>query len=121
MERAILLTIKQRFANRILDGSQAVEHRNRPPRISQPTRTVMYVSGIKVLVGEFTMGPAAGEPDALGYPLPVLNPVRYAEPKPWEWVRGQIPGIRRPARSFRYLDPGNADDAMLLEMSRSWA
>jgi predicted transcriptional regulator len=115
-ERAILLTIKQSFANRILDGSQVVEHRTRPPRISKPTRAIMYVSGVKELVGEFTMGPVGGEPDRLGYPLPVRNPVRYPQPKSWKWVCEQIPGIRRPQRSYRYLDPANAADARLLEM-----
>jgi hypothetical protein len=120
MERAVLLTIKQQFANRILDGSQNIEHRTRPPRISQPTRTIMYVSGIRELVGEFIMEPVSGKADALGHPLPVRSPVRYAEAKPWKWVRERIAGIRPPARSFRYLDPGNVQDAMLLEMSRSW-
>jgi hypothetical protein len=120
VERAILITIKRQFASRILAGSQDIEHRKSPPRILQPTRTIMYVSGIGELVGEFIMGPVSGERDALGYPLPVRSPVRYPQAKPWKWVREQIPGIRPPVWSFRYLDPGNIEDAMLLEMSRSW-
>lgn len=115
-ERAILLTIKEVYANRILNGQLTVEHRTRPPRISEPTRTTMYVSGIKEIVGEFTMGPVSGDRNSLGFPLPVHNPIRYARPMPWESVKREIAGIRRPQQSFRYLDPTNAEDARLLEL-----
>lgn len=115
-ERAILLTIKPVFAKEILDDDKREEHRTRPPRISNPTRTIMYVSGLRHLIGEFTMEPVSGERTSLGYPLPVRNPIPYKPPIPWESVRRAIPGIRRPQRSFRYLDPADAADARLLEM-----
>jgi predicted transcriptional regulator len=115
-DRVILLTIKEVYANRILDGEQTVEHRVRPPRISKPTRAVMYVSVAKEIIGEFTMGHVNGERDALGYPREVSNPLRYAKPLSWATVRGRIPEIRPPQQSFRYLDPENSEDARLLSL-----
>jgi len=116
-EHAILLTIKQVYANKILNGEQTVEHRTRPPRrISKPTRTIMYVSGIGELVGEFTMEPVCGDRDTLGYRLPVRKPIRYSQPILWKSVRREIAPIRPPQQSFRYLDPTNAADSRLLEM-----
>jgi predicted transcriptional regulator len=115
-QRAILLTIKSVYAEEIPDGEKPEEYRTRPPRISNPTRTIMYVSGLRHLIGEFTMEPVSGERTSLGYPLPVRNPIPYKPPIPWESVRRAIPGIRRPQQSFRYLDPADAADARLLEM-----
>lgn len=113
-ERAILLTIREIYANRILDGEQVVEHRTRPPRISKPTRTIIYVSGITQIVGEFTMGHINGERDAWGYPRAVTNPIRYGEPLAWATIRRKIRCIRSPQQSFRYLDPANFEDGRLL-------
>jgi len=118
-ERAILLTIKREYAEEIVGRRKPMEYRTRPPRISQPTRTIMYVSGLRQLIGEFTMDPVSGERTSLGYPLPVRDPIRYATSISWESVRRAIPGIRQPQQSFRYLDPTNAKDLRLLEMLRS--
>jgi predicted transcriptional regulator len=116
IERAILLTIRQRYAGQIIGGPKRHEYRKRPPRISRPTRTIMYVPEAGVLIGEFTMRPASGPRTPLGFALPVDNPITYKQPIEWRSVRTQIPGIRRPQRSFRYIDPADAADARLLEM-----
>jgi predicted transcriptional regulator len=115
-DHPILLTIKEIYANRILDGEQTVEHRVRPPRISKPTRTIMYVPVAQEIIGEFIMGHVDGELDALGYPREVSDPLRYAKPLSWATVRGRIPEIRSPQQSFRYLDPENSEDARLLSL-----
>jgi len=115
-ERAILLTIREEHANRILCGRKPEEYCNRPPRISEPARTIMYVSRVKKIVGEFTMEPVSGDRTPVGYPLPVRNPIRYAQPIPWASVRQQIPWIRPPQQNFRYLNSANAEDAKLLRM-----
>jgi len=117
--RVILLTIKCEYAEQILARGKPTEYRTRPPRISRPTRTVMYVSGLRQLIGEFTMEPVSGERTPLGYPLPVRDPIRYATSISWESIRRAIRGIRQPQQSFRYLDPTNAKDSRLLEMLRS--
>lgn len=115
-ERAILLTIQEKYASKILDGKKPFEYRTRPPRITEPTRTIMYVSGVKEIIGEFTMGPVSGDRTDKGYPLPVHNPIPYPRPIPWASIRQEIPRIRPPQQSFRYLDPANLEDARLLEM-----
>jgi len=117
-DRAILLTIKREYAEEILARRKPMEYRTRPPRIPQPTRTIMYVSGLRQLIGEFTMEPVSGERISLGYPLPVRDPIRYRTPISWESVRRAIPGIRQAQQSFRYLDPTNVKDSRLLEMLR---
>lgn len=114
--RTILLTIKQVFSDQILAGEKQFEYRKRPPRITEPARTIMYVSGVKEIVGEFTMRPASGERTSLGFRLPVRAPIEYPEPISWAAVRQAIPGIRPPQQSFRYLDPANEEDAQLLDM-----
>lgn len=115
-ERAILLTIKRIFAEQILGECKSTEYRRRPPKITTPTRTVLYVSGIKQIIGECTMDPVCGDRTSLGYPLPVYNPIRYVTPLAWTSIHQTIAGIQRPHRSFRYLKPENHADSKLLEL-----
>jgi predicted transcriptional regulator len=119
-KRVILLTIKQLYANRILNGDQVVEHRRRPPKISKPTRTILYVSVLQQILGECVLAPAYREPTPFGFPMSVTNPVRYTHPISWSHVRREIPDIRSPQQSFRYLNPTNKADSRLLEILKSY-
>ena len=120
-ERGLLLTIKRAHAARILNRSKHEEYRDPPPRLSGPLRAVMYISGEKVLAGEFTMGPVSGDRTPLGFPLPVSAPIPYVPEIPWASVRERIPDIRRPQMSFRYLWPDNAEDAQLVTLLRRFS
>jgi predicted transcriptional regulator len=115
-KRTLLLTIKQIYAERILVGSQSTEHRTRPPNLSHPTRTILYVSGIQQIIGECTMDPVCGERTHWGYPLPVHDPIQYIQPLSWKSIHENIPGIKPPHQSFRYLKPENDEDSRLLEL-----
>ena len=126
-DRGILLTIQNIHAEKILAGSKYTEYRQLPPKISEPTRTIMYVSSesgegskkVRKIVGEFTMGPVAGELTDWGYPLPVSNVIRYKNTIPWKSVRTNIPDIVPPQHNFRYLRPASAADLKLVEMLES--
>lgn len=43
-ERLLLLSVKPRHANAILDGTKTVELRRRPPQIESPTEALIYSS-----------------------------------------------------------------------------
>lgn len=116
VERAILLTIKKNHAENIFVWKKTMEYRNRPPRISKPTRTILYVSGDQEIVGECTLMPVHGARTPLGYPLSVSNPIQYQQPLQWKAIRQEIPRIRRPHQNFRYIDPENDADSRLLEI-----
>jgi predicted transcriptional regulator len=121
IERSILLTIKRKFAEEILAGNHPFEYRKSAPRIKEPIRTIMYVStGIREIIGEFTMGPVSGNRTSLGFPLPVSKPIQYVQPLPWKEVRREIPEISAPTISFRYLNPVNDSDARLLKMLENY-
>jgi len=126
-KKAILLTIQKIHADKIFDRKRpkTKEYRLRPPNILKPTRTIMYVSKesnapkakkIGEIYGEFMMDPVNGARGPQGYPLPVVNPVRYSQPIPWGSVKRMIAKIKPPQQSFRYLKPENAEDMQLLEM-----
>lgn len=118
-DRVILLTIQEKYANQILGEEKPVEYRTRPPRITRPTRTIMYVSGTKELVGELVLEPAGGEKTIYGFPMPVSSPRAYKETIAWESVKEKIPGIRPAQQSFRYLNPENDQDAELIRLLES--
>lgn len=115
-DRVILLTIKRIYANQILTGGKSYEYRKTPPRISGPTRTILYISGDKEMIGECILEPVCGEKTAVGFPLPVRSPLPYADPIPWQQVKDEIPGIKPPVISFRYLKSTNAQDVELLSV-----
>ena len=116
VERIILLTIQKPFADAILAGQKLKEFRRRPPKISKPTRTIMLVSGMWEIVGEIVLDPASGECTPWGYPMRVSCPRRYSPALSLDTLSMQIPEVRLPRRSFRFLDPDNPADARLGEM-----
>jgi len=116
VERIILLTIQKPFADAILAGQKLKEFRRWPPKILQPTRTIMLVSSVWEIVGEIVLDPASGERTPWGYPMRVSCPQRYSPALSWKTLSMQIPGLRPPQRSYRYLDPDNLADARLVEM-----
>lgn len=123
-DRGILLTIQNIHAKIILAGSKYIEYRMLPQKISEPTGTIMYVSSesgegskkVRKIVGEFMMGPVAGELTDWGFPHPMSNVIRYSIAIPWKSVRTNIPDIVSPQQNFRYLRPTSAADLKLLEM-----
>jgi predicted transcriptional regulator len=115
VERIILLTIQKPFAEAILAGQKVKEFRRRPPKISQPTRTIRVVSVVWEIVGEIILDPASGERTPWGYPMRVSCPRRYSPTLSWESLSIQIPGLRPPQQSYRYLQPDTPADLRLIE------
>jgi predicted transcriptional regulator len=116
VERIILLAIKKTFAEEILTGQKLKEYRRRPPRILEPTRTIMLIAGAREIVGEFVMDPPSGERTPWGFALGVSHPRRYSPGISWEELSSKIPGLRPPQQSYRYLQPGDMADLRLMEI-----
>jgi predicted transcriptional regulator len=115
-DKIILLTIKKEFADQIFleQNPKQTEYRKRPPRIDGPTRTIIYVSKEGLITGEFLMEPVSGEKKPYGFPLPIVNAIKYKNPLSWKSIRTKIAGIKPPQQNFRYLKPENKEDALLL-------
>jgi hypothetical protein len=75
-EKVILLTIQKIHAMDIFKrkDQKIVEYRSQPPKISKPTRTIMYVSKetedgdskkVREIIGEFMMSSVSGPPQRL--------------------------------------------------------
>jgi predicted transcriptional regulator len=125
MPTSVLLSIKPRFANAILEGTKIFEFRRAIFRSSTVHRVIIYASSpVSCVIGEFMIdGILALEPKALweitargagvnrklfddyfrgreiGYALKVRCPQRYAK----HLTLGEHFGLRRPPQSFRYL------------------
>lgn len=126
MQTSVLLSIKPRFANAILDGNKSFEFRRSIFRNREVERVVIYASSpVQRVIGEFliedilSMRPAdlwevtssgsgvereyfddyfAGRDR--GYALKVSQPRRYREPLE---LRSHF-AISRPPQSFCYLE-----------------
>ena len=114
--KAILITLRQIHANKILAGSKEKHHefRKNPPRATFPLRAIMYVSRetndkkskpVRQVVGEFMMGAVDGELTSVGYPLLISEVIKYKEPIPWKLVKQKIEKPPRPQMNFVYLKP----------------
>lgn len=125
MQISVLLSVKPRFANAILNGEKSFEFRRALFRNRDVRRVVIYASSpVQRVIGEFliddilTMGPAelwkvtcsgsgiekeyfdeyfAGRDTA--HALKVSHPRRYLEPM----ELGSAVGIDRPPQSFCYI------------------
>jgi predicted transcriptional regulator len=130
MNRYILMSIRSKYARKILDGSKTWEYRKNAPRISGPllpSTVFIYSSGEdKAIVGEFTCGNVVrapfselisktnlqSDPEAVGWmrkyykgvrhctALEVSGTQRYPEPLPLSEIKRKIPGFRPPQNFF---------------------
>lgn len=125
MPTRVLLSIKPKFANAILEGTKTFELRRTVFRNPTVRKIVIYASSpVSRVVGEFTIGDVlALKPEKLweatgdgsgvertffdeyfrgcevGFALKVHRPRRYAQPL----VLKEHFGFSRPPQSFRYL------------------
>jgi len=132
MSSYILMSIRSKYARKILDGSKTWEYRKNAPRIPgplAPSTVFIYSSGEdKAIVGEFTCGNVlraplpdlvaktklSGDKDAVAWmrkyyrgikscsALEVSDAQKYDRPVPLEELRRYIPGFR-PPQSFVYV------------------
>ena len=102
--RALVLSLKPRFAEAILDGTKTVEVRRVMPRITVPTLALLYASGSeRALVGTCVVQSVAR------YPIDEL------------WQRhGTDTALTRP-EFFAYLEGRDCGVALLLEHPKSLA
>jgi len=130
MNRYILMSIRSKYARKILDGSKTWEYRKNAPRISGPllpSTVFIYSSGEdKAIVGEFTCGNVVrasfaelisqtnleSDHEAVGWmrkyykgvkyctALEVSGTQRYPEPLPLSELKRKIPGFRPPQNFF---------------------
>jgi predicted transcriptional regulator len=125
MRTSVLLSIKPRFANAILEGTKTFELRRAVFRSPAVRKIVIYASSpVSLVIGEFMIdGILALEPKKLwavtakgtcvdqeffdeyfrgreiGFALKVYSPRRYAKPLRLE----ELFGLSRPPQSFCYL------------------
>ena len=125
MRTSVLLSIKPRFANAILEGTKTFELRRAVFRSTAVRKVVIYASSpVRLVIGEFTMGGIlALDPKELwaitakgacvdqeffdeyfrgreiGFALKIYRPKRYGKP-----LRlAEHFGLARPPQSFCYL------------------
>lgn len=138
-DRLILLSIKPRFAEAILDGSKTVELRRTPPRLDVPTDVLLYASQpTSAIVGtcqvtevlSYTpaglwrlVGPRTGVSYqefadyfygcARAYGLVLAEPQRVATAVELETLRAAWRPFH-PPQSFRYLTRASSDRVLAL-------
>jgi predicted transcriptional regulator len=126
MQTSVLLSIKPKFANAILDGEKTFELRRKIFRDGAVTRIVLYASSpVQRVVGEFQIKSVLEEEPGelwkltagrtgvernffdeyfgareIGYAVEVSSPKRYDNPKPLQ----EYCGLSRPPQSFCYLN-----------------
>jgi len=96
MSAAIVLAIRAKHADAILDGTARFEHRSVPPT-RLPARAYLAVVEEHAVVGECELG-APTRRSAQGWALPVTKPRRYRAPRPLSEF-----GLEKIPRSFRYV------------------
>lgn len=128
----ILMSIRPRFAERILKGIKKFELRRYIFPIPERSRIIVYASSpIKAIIGEFEAGrvfkaspetvwqfvntfPDSGIEDEdwkyikgarYALAIEVVNPVYYEEPIPLEVIRKYIPSFA-PPMSYQIVRPG---------------
>ena len=125
----MVLSLKPRFADAILDGAKTVELRRSEPKIVVPTRALLYAtSPVRVLVGTcivtsveserlatlwWKYGPRTGvnhrefldyfEGVERGTALTLADPAALPQPIPLTRLRETSQGFR-PPQSFAYVD-----------------
>lgn len=125
MQISVLLSVKPRFANAILDGAKSFEFRRLLFRKREVKRVVIYASSpVQKVIGEFQVEEVLSmEPEELwsvtchaaglekekfdeyfagrgtAHALRVSRPQRY--PEPLDLM--SVCGIRRPPQSFQYI------------------
>jgi len=132
MRRVLLLSIRPRFTNSILDGTKTIELRRTRPRVEPGDIVLIYASSpVMAIVGGFLVGeliqasPAglwdrvkhmAGvtQPEyddyftgaAVGYGITVARRWRLSEPVSLETLRSRRPSFW-PPQSYAYLSADN--------------
>jgi predicted transcriptional regulator len=137
MSQYILMSIRSKYARKILDGSKTWEYRKNAPRVSGPmlpSTVFIYSSGEeKAIVGEFTCGNVlraplhdlmvqtklAGDRSAVAWmqkyykgakscsALQVSETQKYDRPLSLSELRRRVPGFR-PPQSFFYIPPDSS-------------
>lgn len=142
-EKKILMSIKTKYADKILDGSKKWEFRKSIPKLehSDTLDVVIYSSqGDRAIVGEFRVGRIArcslkelmsitgyeDDPDAVSWftayyatrslcsALEVTSPIKYGSPISLLDIRGRLRDFR-PPQSFMYITPGSDLDNLISE------
>ena len=139
-----MLSIRPTFANRILDGSKAVELRRRPIGAPAGALVVIYASApVKAVIGAARLGgqwteslsavwraesaradvtreefDAYFEGATRAVAIQLLNPVRLDPPVTLNEMRERVPGFN-PPQSFSFLRRERLQDAALLELIES--
>jgi predicted transcriptional regulator len=133
MRTSVLLSIRPKFANAILDGTKTFELRRAVFRCTTVRKIVIYASSpVRLVIGEFIVdGILALEPNKLwavtakgvgverkffddyfrerkiGFALKVYHPRRYAKPLKLK----EDFGLSRPPQSFCYLAQSSEEKA----------
>ncbi len=133
MRRVLLLSIRPKFTDSILDGTKTIELRRTRPQVEPGDSVLIYASSpVKSIVGGFvveeliqaspaglwdrvkhTAGITQPEYDdyfngaAVGYGIGVAGPWRLPDPIRLETLRARRPSFR-PPQSYAYL-PGDDD------------
>jgi predicted transcriptional regulator len=137
--RRLLISVKPRFAEAILDGSKTIELRRTRPRIEMPTEALIYASSPeRALVGTcqvteviaytprglwqrcggltavtFTEFKAYFDGCAVAYGLRLTEPTRLTNVVPLPALRSTMAGFQ-PPQSFRYLSQATSDEVLAL-------
>jgi predicted transcriptional regulator len=135
-DRALLLSLKPRFADLLLSGAKTVELRRIKPRALPGTNVIVYASSpVRAILGTCAVSDVrSGSPDEIwdlhgvlaavnaeeydeyfagakqAVAITVTNPTRLASAIPLDRLRAVAPGFH-PPQSFRYL---SSDDARRL-------
>ncbi|TFC54704.1 MULTISPECIES: ASCH domain-containing protein [unclassified Cryobacterium] len=141
MTDAVLLSIRPRFADAILEGSKTHELRRRFPTIEAGTLVYLYASSpTKAIVGSFVCSAvrydaiadiwsslkmglglveseffAYFEGNTSGFAVEASHPSRFTTPVSLNLLRSKI-GLE-PSQSFRYLRPDVEERILLLSQA----
>jgi predicted transcriptional regulator len=141
MKITLLLSIKPKMAEAILNGSKKWEYRKVAPQVEIGSRVIIYASRhCKEIVGEFVIAKILKEPVDLliektiaetphkkeeiysyfakrkiGYALKVENPLKYDQPISLTEIRKMIPGFL-PPQNYRYLKENDIKLKPILEL-----